>query len=123
MTDKQYFCTVANDGVAVCVCKYRPCEKLKRKEQECEELKEELNMNKHFVHDSNIESSKICKRLDHYKKALEEIEKLIPKFNSSTECAYGDFDCENCSSLDEEIVCGYKLKKIILDIINNVKRQ
>lgn len=42
MADKEYYCTVANDGVAVCVCKYRPCEKLKRKEQECEELKREI---------------------------------------------------------------------------------
>lgn len=25
--------------MAVCVCKYRPCEKLKRKEQECEDYK------------------------------------------------------------------------------------
>ena len=54
--------------------------------------------------------------------ALDEIEELTPKFESSTECDYGDFDCENCSSLDEEIVCGYKLKKIIQGIINKAIR-
>lgn len=58
-----------------------------------------------------------------YKQALDKIEKLIPKFDTSTECDYGDFDCENCSSLDEEIVCGYKLKKIIKSIINKVKEK
>lgn len=60
-------------------------------------------------------------KIDKYKQALDEIEKLIPKFDTSSECDYGDYDCENCSSLDEEIVCGYKLKKIILDIINKTK--
>lgn len=55
---------------------------------------------------------------ENIKQALDEIKELIPKFDNSTECAYGDFDCENCSSLDEDTVCTYKLKKIILDIIN-----
>lgn len=58
-----------------------------------------------------------------YKQALDEIEKLIPKFDSPSGCDYGDFDCENCSSLDEEIVCGYKLKKVIKGIINKVKEK
>lgn len=105
---------------------------LEEKEQECEQYKKEINrLNKigycyayeKDCHETCKQQNCIIKNGYKYKKALEEIEKLIPKFDSSTECAYGDFDCENCSSLDEEIVCGYKLKKIILDIINNVKRQ
>ena len=50
-------------------------------------------------------------QLNQYNQALDEIEKLMPKFEDSTECAYGDFDCGNCSSLDEDTVCTYKLKK------------
>lgn len=38
MENKKHYCTVENDGVAVCVCKHRPCGQLKHKEQECEEL-------------------------------------------------------------------------------------
>ena len=56
-----------------------------------------------------------------YKKALDEIGKLISKFESSDGCDYGDFDCENCSDLDEDTVCAYKLKKVIKGIINKVK--
>lgn len=58
---------------------------------------------------------------DRYKQALDEIGKLIPKFESSR-CDYGDFDCENCSDLDEDIVCAYKLKKVIKGIISKAKR-
>lgn len=58
---------------------------------------------------------------DRYKQALDEIEKLMPKFDTSDGCSYGDFDCENCSDLDEDIVCTYKLKKVIKGIINKAK--
>ena len=58
---------------------------------------------------------------DRYKQALDEIEKLMPKFDTSDGCSYGDYDCENCSDLDEDIVCTYKLKKVIKGIINKAK--
>ena len=58
---------------------------------------------------------------DKSKQALDEIEKLIPKFDTSDGCSYGDYDCENCSDLDEDIVCTYKLKKVIKGIINKAK--
>ena len=45
----------------------------------------------------------------------------MPKFDTSMGCSYGDYDCENCSSLDEDTVCTYKLQKIILGIINKTK--
>lgn len=38
-----------------------------------------------------------------------------------SECPYGGIDCENCSDLDEDTVCAYKLKKVIKGIINKVK--
>ena len=56
-----------------------------------------------------------------YKQALDEIEKLIPKFDTSDGCSYSDYDCENCSDLDEDVVCTYKLKKTIKNIINKTK--
>ena len=56
-----------------------------------------------------------------YKKALDEIGKLIPKFESPDGCDYGDFDCENCSDLDKDTVCAYKLKKVIKGITNKAK--
>lgn len=58
---------------------------------------------------------------DRYKQALDEIEKLMPKFDTSDGCSYGDYDCENCSDLDEDVVCTYKLKKVIKGIINKAK--
>ena len=61
------------------------------------------------------------KQLKRKEQALDEIGKLIPKFESSDGCDYGDFDCENCSDLDEDTVCAYKLKKVIKGIINKVK--
>ena len=96
-------------------------EYIKNKEQEREELKKQLNQAKYlsggvlrlYGEHQNIK----------YKQALDEIEKLIPKFDTSDGCSYGDYDCENCSSLDEDTVCTYKLKKIILDTINKVKEK
>ena len=61
---------------------------------------------------------KECEKIN---QALDEIEKLIPKFDTSDGCSYGDYDCENCSDLDEDIVCTYKLKKVIKGIINKTK--
>lgn len=63
----------------------------------------------------------LYKQLKAKEKALDEIGKLIPKFESSDGCDYGDFDCENCSDLDEDTVCAYKLKKVIKGIINKAK--
>lgn len=57
-------------------------------------------------------------RIKRYKQTLVEIEKLISKFDSSSGCVYGDFDCENCSDLDKNTACPYRLKKVIKDIIN-----
>ena len=96
---------------------------LQAKEQECKNLEEEIRRCRIGIKNISIENTEICKISEKYKQALDKIEKLIPKFDTSTECDYGDFDCENCSSLDEEIVCGYKLKKIIKGIINKVKEK
>lgn len=98
-------------------------EEFQAKEQECKNLEEEIRGCRIGIKNISIENAEICKISEKYKQALDKIEKLIPKFDTSTECDYGDFDCENCSSLNEEIVCGYKLKKIIKGIINKVKEK
>lgn len=121
-------------------CYYK---QLKRKELECKKQKQLVKLSNSQIEfvklDLGLKFSEVVRNVnslaEDYKKidkqrdfwrekaeklqqALCEIEKLIPKFDSSSECDYGDFDCENCSSLDEEIVCSYKLKKIIQDIIS-----
>lgn len=118
------------EDIEICSC-YEIFKQLKRKEQECEELETMVAELETMV--AEAKEAPICfccseepcirQERDKYKQALDKIEKLISKFDTSTECDYGDFDCENCSSLDEEIVCGYKLKKIIKGIINKVKEK
>ena len=111
-------------------------EYIQAKDQECEELKKQVrglrpelksiidkicckyNIEAKNYHEKIIE---IINNLDKYKQALDEIEKLIPKFDTSDGCSYGDYDCENCSDLDEDIVCTYKLKKVIKGITNKAK--
>ena len=52
---------------------------------------------------------------------LIEIKKIAEKIDDSSGCAYGDYDCDNCSSLEQETVCTYKVKKIILQKISEVE--
>ena len=66
-------------------------------------------------------TSTVKNRRKGYEQTLIEIGELIPKFESSSGCDYGDFDCENCSDLDEDTVCAYKLKKVIKGIINKAR--
>ena len=106
-----------NNGNRDCDCNSNPnCyfKQLKRKEQECEAI----NLtNERLVTEKYAMNEEIIK----YKQTLDEIEKLIPKFDTSDGCSYGDYDCENCSDLDEDVVCTYKLKKTIKNIINKTK--
>lgn len=43
------------------------------------------------------------------------------KFDDADECIYGDFDCDNCSSLEEDTVCTTKLVRIIRDELEELK--
>ena len=52
-------------------------DKLRAKEQECNNLKEELRCNRRSIKDLSIESSEICKILEKYKQALDEIEEYL----------------------------------------------
>lgn len=106
--------------------KYNSLKKqLKGKNQKCKQLKKRLEQQEALT-----KTYEVCYRAKHndvkdrfikLKQAVDKIEKLISKFDTPSECDYGDYDCENCSSLDEEIVCGYKLKKIIKDTIKKTK--
>lgn len=105
MTNKEQ---IINDGVDVSKCKWHTnlkmdclelptqpfkcandtnCyfKQLKRKEQECEKLKEELKMNQKFVYDSSVESTEFCKKLEQYKQALDEIEKILDNGTKDTQ--------------------------------------
>jgi hypothetical protein len=53
-----------------------------------------------------------------YEKTLTEIKEIAEKIDDSGGCAYGDYDCDNCSSLEQETVCTYKVKKLILQKIS-----
>ena len=58
--------------------------------------------------------------VDKYRQTLQEIRELIKKLDLSLGCAYGDYDCDNCSDINEETVCKIKLQNIILAKINEV---
>lgn len=51
---------------------------------------------------------------------IEQIKEIAEKIDDSDGCAYGDYDCDNCSSLEQETVCTYKVKKLILQKISEV---
>ena len=114
-------------------------EKLKRKEQECEQIKEkyealklenqegyeivaelkheceELKNNLHIANTNHEAAEQEC---DRYRKALDEIEGLVSKVDVADECSYGDFNCSNC---DDDCTCPAIVKRLILDIINKAK--
>lgn len=90
-------------------------QELKRKEQECEKLKLQLN--------SAMDLSEGTLRLysnhknQKYKQALDEIKENIKALNN--EYFYNDFcDCNDC---DMKGGCSHYRKSIILNIINKVK--
>ena len=81
-------------------CYYK---QLKRKEQECEELKHKVEL---------MMDCASCK-IDEYKQALDEIEEIAEDMN--TECFYDDFECKDC---DMKNGCTYFSKKQILQKIS-----
>ena len=60
-------------------------QKLQAKEQECKELKEELKINQNFVRDGSIESTALCKILENYKQALNEVKKILDNGTADTQ--------------------------------------
>lgn len=96
---------------------------LKRKEQECEELKEKLERQQDYTvsYKSYIyeKEKQIKQQLDQYKQALDEIEEIAKK--TSGECFYDDIDdCENC---DMNFGCSAFNIRLMKRIINKAKEQ
>ena len=106
---------------------------LKAKEQECKELrfKEKLSQVKDTTEPLNSELPEdkvireiflmvndcINQKVNHYKHALDEIEKQVKAINN--ECFY-DASCD-CNTCDMKNNCPYYRKFKTLDIINSVK--
>ncbi len=87
---------------------------LKRKEQECEELKQWKEDAENLFKTQTDNADKIINR---YKHTLDEIEENIKAMNN--ECFYDDIcECNNC---DMKNGCTYYRKFNILNIINKAK--
>lgn len=94
-------------------------EENKKLKQECEELKEELKMNQNFVRDGSIESTALCKILEKYKQALDEIENVIKSLENENILTFPDLSLQdNVKAIMGQCNSGYK---DILDIINKAK--
>ena len=136
MLSKEYYCSVVNDGVAVCVCKYRPCEKLKHKEQECEKLKNTIQlqnqMQMEVVEEKNQEIEKL-KRKEH---ECEELKETIRAYQEDRFCQGGcaiyQFDkIQRYKQVIDKIeklcidhpFCDCSCGQDILDIIDEAKEQ
>ena len=133
-------CREVNGNYETDICEFDKCEnsncyykQLKRKEQECKELrfKEKLSQVKDTTEPLNSELPEdkvireiflmvndcINQKVNHYKHALDEIEKQVKAINN--ECFYdASCDCNNC---DMKNNCPYYRKVKTLDIINSVK--
>lgn len=53
-------------------------------------------------------------QLYRYKQVVKEIKEIAEKIDDSCGCVYGDYNCDNCSSLEQKTVCTYKVKKLII---------
>ena len=125
MTDKQVkkyckgLCTICDEFG---IYNEEPCiykianeleEKLSRKEQECEELKQWKKGAENLFKAQIDNPDKI---INQYKQTLVEIKEIAENMNN--ECFYSDFDCEDC---DMKNGCTYFNKKQILQKIKEVE--
>lgn len=63
----------------------------------------------------------VCEERTRYKQTIEEIKELAEKIDDSCGCIYGDYNCNNCSSIEQEDVCNYKVKKLIIQKLSEVE--
>ena len=104
-------------------CDYVLEKQLKRKEQECEELKEEIDDLKEIIQRHDNDNNALLSECEddlvdyyrRYKECLTEIEEIAK--NTNNECFYDDFECEDC---DMKNGCTYFNKKQILQKISEV---
>ena len=101
-------------------CYYK---QLKRKEQECEELKEEIDDLKEIIQRHDNDNNALLSEFENdlvdyyrrYKECLAEIKEIAENMNN--ECFYDDFECKDC---DMKNGCTYFNKKQILQKISEV---
>ena len=121
MTDKQEIkkycsgldCSICNETEP---CIYRIAnelqEQLKRKEQECEELKAKIKYMKEYIKTVENARNELEKENNKLKQTLTEIKEITKNMNN--ECFYDDFDCKDC---DMKNGCTYQGKIKILQKI------
>ncbi len=89
-------------------CNAKFCTQLQAKEQECENLKEELRGCRIGIRNISIENTEICKISEKYKRALDEIENYV---RDNSDFDKSDKLTSNTGAYD------------ILEIINKAKEQ
>ena len=50
------------------------------------------------------------------KEVLKYINNISKNIDTTLDCPYGDYNCTNCSDLEEPDVCNIKLKNTLLEI-------
>ena len=116
----QTHCYIHQNECSAQNCYYK---QLKRKEKECEELKKQRQSDKGLITSTGKMNYQLIQEYDKLKTALAEIKEIAEKIDDSDGCAYGDYDCDNCSSLEQETVCKYKVKKLILQKIRECEAE
>ena len=128
MTDKQ----IIIDGVNIKDCKRRIgkdnfCRYYLRKAKECEELKKQIEVIKERLFRKrapfDYTDCPYYIKMVKLEATLAEIKEIVEKIDDSDGCAYGDYDYDNCSSLEQETVCTYKVKKLTLQKIRESRIQ
>ena len=94
-------------------CYYK---QLKRKEQECEESKDEIKHYKQIAQYHGNLSVKYTNKSAKYKQTLTEIKEIAENMNN--ECFYNDFSCDGCDMING---CTYQGKTRTLQKIREVK--
>lgn len=101
-------------------CDYVLEKQLKRKEQECEELKKQVEIFTRQLEKANKEVIKEKEKNATQRQKNEKLEQTLTEIkeiakNMNNECFYDDFNCEDC---DMENGCTYFNKKQILQKIS-----
>ena len=106
-------------------CMYRENIRLKQQLDKLKQTNEELRKchknNSVLLDFEETNTTKLVNKVMKIEKTLTEIKEIAEKIDDSDGCAYGDYSCDNCSSLEQEIVCTYKVKKLILQKISEVQ--
>ncbi len=94
---------------------------LRRKEQECEEMKKEKDLYKVWYRAKHDDWADVfiknVKRNNKFKEGLKEIYNLIGKLKA--DCVFGDKNCDNCNH-EDDIDCNFYIQKVIKQICDKL---